>query len=424
MPIDFTLSEEQQQLQSNARAFAEGVLAGVAERLDAIVDPGEAFYAQRDIYTEFAKAGFTKSFIPAEDGGLGFGMLAFAIAAEELARVDVNVPTTLLASGLGLQPIIQFGTAEQRRRFLRPFVDDVDGSLLASFAFTDVGGGANFDSEDPSAGIQTMARRDGDRLIVSGEKHYTTNGTGWDGTGAHLFTVVCRTDATKGASESLAVVAVPGNAPGVEVVEVYDKLGQRGVVTPRVHFQDVEVPADHLIGRPGQGKEIISGAFSWTAGIIGAACVGVMRAAFDYAYEFCTTERRLGSVPVIEHQNVGFMLADARMRIEAARYLTWKACHYFDTTGGRGEELAIMAKVHCSELCVQTIYDLMRVVGVESYTPRTPLERLLRDALVFPLYDGGNLGVRRRQLHDLLRRPGYDQMTAAEGRTPAGTMRR
>ncbi|MGH8973417.1 MAG: acyl-CoA dehydrogenase family protein, partial [Acidimicrobiia bacterium] len=330
------------------------------------------------------KAGFTKSFIPAEDGGLGFGMLQFAIAAEELARIDVNVPTTLLASGLGLQPIIQFGTPEQRRRFLQPFVDDLDGSLLASFAFTDVGGGANYDSEDPPAGIQTVARRDGDRLIVNGEKHYTTNGTGWDGSGAHLFTVVCRTDPTKPASESLAVVAVPGHSPGVEVVQVYDKLGQRGVVTPRVHFRDVEVPADHLIGRPGQGKEIISRAFSWTAGIIGAACVGVMRAAFDYAYDFCLRERRLGAVPVIDHQNVGYMLADARMRIEAARYLAWKACHYFDSTGGQGEEVAIMAKVHCSELCVQTIYDLMRVVGVESYTPHTPLERLLRDALVFP----------------------------------------
>lgn len=417
MAIDFTLSEEQRALQGNARAFAEGVLSGVAERLDGISDPAEAFYAQRGIYVEFAKAGFTKSFIPAEIGGLGFGMLAFAIAAEELARVDVNVPTTLLASGLGLQPIIQFGTAEQRSRFLQPFVDDVDGSLLASFAFTDVGGGANYDAEDPSAGIQTIAQLDGDRMIVSGEKHYTTNGTGWDGSGAHLYTVVCRTDATKGASESLAVVVVPGNAPGIEVVEVYDKLGQRGVVTPRIHFRDVEIPADNLIGRPGQGKEIISGAFSWTAGIIGAACVGVMRAAFDYAYDFCMRERRLGSVPIIEHQNVGFMLADARMRIEAARYLAWKACHYFDTTNGRGEELAIMAKVHCSELCVQTIYDLMRVVGVESYTPHTPLERLLRDALVFPLYDGGNLGVRRRQLHDLMRRPGYHQMLAAEGQT-------
>jgi alkylation response protein AidB-like acyl-CoA dehydrogenase len=421
MAIDFALSPEQEELRNNARAFAEGVLAGVAERIDATDDPAQAFYLQREIYTEFAKAGFTKSFIPADNGGLGFGMLQFAIAAEELARIDVNVPTTLLASGLGLQPIIQFGTPEQRSRLLQPFVDDLDGSLLASFAFTDVGGGANYDAEDPNAGIQTVARRDGDRLIVTGEKHYTTNGTGWDGSGAHLVTVVCRTDAAKPASESLAVVAVPGNSAGVEVVEVYDKLGQRGVVTPRVHFHDVEVPADNLIGAPGQGKEIISRAFSWTAGIIGAACVGVMRAAFDYAYDFCLRERRLGAVPIIDHQNVGYMLADARMRIEAARYLAWKACHYFDSTGGRGEELAIMAKVHCSELCVQTIYDLMRVVGVESYTPHTPLERLLRDALVFPLYDGGNMGIRRRQLHDMLRQPGYDQMLAAEGRVPPWT---
>ena len=421
MAIDFALSPEQEELRNNARAFAEGVLAGVAERIDATTDPAQAFYLQREIYTEIAKAGFTKSFIPTDNGGLGFNMLQFAIAAEELARIDVNVPTTLLASGLGLQPIIQFGTSEQRSRLLQPFVDDLDGSLLASFAFTDVGGGANYDTEDPNAGIQTVARRDGDRLIVNGEKHYTTNGTGWDGSGAHLFTVVCRTDPTKPASQSLAVVAVPGNSAGVEVVEVYDKLGQRGVVTPRVHFHDVEVPADNLIGAPGQGKDIISRAFSWTAGIIGAACVGVMRAAFDYAYDFCLRERRLGAVPVIDHQNVGYMLADARMRIEAARYLTWKACHYFDTTDGRGEELAIMAKVHCSELCVQTIYDLMRVVGVESYTPHTPLERLLRDALVFPLYDGGNMGIRRRQLHDILRQPGYDQMLAAENRVPPWT---
>ena len=418
MAIDFTLSADDEALRSNARAFAEGVLAGVAERLDAIDDAAEAFYSQREIFTEFAKAGFTKSFIPSEDGGLGFGMLQFAIAAEELTRVDLNVPTTLLANGLALQPVIQFGTPEQRRRFLQPFVDDTDGSLLAAFAFTDVAGGANFDAEDPDAGIQTIARAQGDTLVVTGEKHYTTNGTGWDGRGAHLFSVVCRTDPAKGASESLAVVMVPGASPGVEVVSVYDKLGHRGVVTPRVHFTDVEVPADNLIGRPGQGREIVSRAFSWTAGIIGAACVGVMRAAFDYAYDFCRREHRLGRVPVIEHQNVGFMLAEARMRIEAARYLAWKACHYSDTTGNRGEELAIMAKIYCSELCVQTVYDLMRVVGVESYTPHTPLERLLRDAMVFPLYDGGNMGVRRRQLHDILRRPGYDQMLAAEGRVP------
>jgi len=102
------------------------------------------------------------------------------------------------------------------------------------------------------------------------------------------------------------------------------------------------------------------------------------------------------------------------MRIEAARYLTWKACHSLETTGN--QELAIETKVYCSELAVQVVYDAMRIVGVESYTKRTPLERLMRDALVFPLYDGGNMGIRRRQLHAMLREPGYDSMRAAENR--------
>ncbi|HEX5288009.1 MAG TPA: acyl-CoA dehydrogenase family protein, partial [Streptosporangiaceae bacterium] len=128
------------------------------------------------------------------------------------------------------------------------------------------------------------------------------------------------------------------------------------------------------------------------------------------------SEKRLGTVPVIEHQNVGFMLADIKMRIEACRYLAWKACHDFERSGGRAEELAIMTKVYCSEAAVATVYDCMRVIGIASYTKDlAPLERIMRDAMVFPLYDGGNQGVRRRQLHDILRHPGYDSMLAARG---------
>ena len=418
MPIDFTLSPEQRALQDRARAFAEAVLAPLSAHIDAIADPAEAFYFTRAAFREMARAGFTKSFIPVADGGLGFGLVDFALTAEELARVDVNVPTTLLACGLGLRPVIQFGDAAQRKLFLQPFVEDADGELLAAFAFTEVGGGANFDSADAQAGVQTFARRDGDGWVVTGQKHYIVNGSGWHGTGAHLYSVVCRTDPTRGARESLAVVMVPGDAAGVQVIDVYDKLGNRGVITPRIHFEEVRVPANHLIGRPDQGLEIMSDAFSWTAALIGPACVGVMRAAFDYDLAFAKSERRLGSAPIIEHQNVGYMLADIKMRIEAARYLTWKACHYLEQTGGRGEELAIMAKVYCSELAVQVVYDAMRLVGVESYTKKTPLERLLRDALVFPLYDGGNMGVRRRQLHALFTQPGYDSMLAAQGRVP------
>jgi len=415
--IDFTLSDSQQELQKNAKAFAEGVLRPIAGLIDRADDGWESFLAGREAYREMAHAGFTKSFIPADYGGAGFSMLDLAIAAEELTCVDVNVPTTLLATGLGLQPVIQYGTPEQKERFLRPFADDPEGDLLASYAFTDVAGGANFDSADPAGGMQTIARRDGDEWVITGEKHYTTNGTGWGRKGCELYTVVCRTDPAAGADDALAVIAVPGSAPGISVIDVYDKIGHRGVVTPRVHFDAVRVPAANLIGQPGRlGKRVVTGAFSWTAALIGAACVGTMRAAFEYALDFARSEKRLGTVPVIEHQNVGFMLADIKMRIEACRYLTWKACHDFERTGGRAEELAIMTKVYCSEAAVATVYDCMRVIGIASYTKDlAPLERIMRDAMVFPLYDGGNQGVRRRQLHDILRHPGYDSMLAARG---------
>ena len=418
--IDFTLTESQQGLQKAAKEFAEGVLRPIAERIDRAENAWESFLAGREAYREMARAGFTKSYLPVEYGGAGFSMLDLAIAAEELSCVDVNVPTTLLGSGLGLQPIIQHGTPQQKERFLRPFADDADGDLLASYAFTDVAGGANFDSPDPAGGIQTIAHRDGDDWVITGEKHYTTNGTGWDKEGCHLYTVVCRTDPTAGADDALAVIAVSGATPGITVVDVYDKVGHRGVVTPRLHFDGVRVPAANLIGQPGRdGKRIVVGAFSWTAALIGAACVGTMRAAFEYALNFARTEKRLGTVPVIEHQNVGFMLADIKMRIEACRYLTWKACHDFERTGGRAQELAIMTKIYCSEAAVTTIYDCMRVVGIASYTKGfAPLERIMRDAMVFPLYDGGNQGVRRRQLHDMLRHPGYDSMQAARGDAP------
>jgi nitroalkane oxidase len=178
--IDFTLSDSQQQLQKNAKDFAEGVLRPVAGQIDRAADGWQAFLAGREAYREMAHAGFTKSFIPASCGGAGFSMLDLAIAAEELTCVDVSVPTTLLGSGLGLQPVIQYGSPEQKERFLRPFADDPEGDLLASYAFTDVGGGANFDSPDPAGGMQTIARRDGEEWVITGEKHYTT--TAPDGT--------------------------------------------------------------------------------------------------------------------------------------------------------------------------------------------------------------------------------------------------
>lgn len=422
MAIDFTLSPEQKTLQAAARGFAANVLTKVKPVIAAIHSPEGRFFAIRPFYAEMAKAGFVSALIPKAYGGGGISALDFAIAAEELTAVDVNVPTTVLATGLGLEPLLQFGNDEQKRRFLPDFIED-PANRLAAFAFTEVTGGANFDCPDPSAGVQTFARREGDEWVISGNKHYTTNGSGWEGKGSHLYTVVCRTDPAKPPQESLAVIVVPGSSRGVEVAGYLDTAGHRAVNSPCVNFNQVRVPATNILGKPGDGIGICTRTFSWTAALIGAACTGVMRAAFECALNFAKSDKRSGSVPVIDHQNVGYMLADLKMKVEASRYLTWKACHYLDSTAHEGEELAIMAKVWCSETCVQAVYDAMRIVGIDSYTDKHPLAGLMNDALCFPLYDAGNMGVRRRQLHSLLRSPGYDPMAAAEGRTQPGPAR-
>ncbi|TAM09168.1 MAG: acyl-CoA dehydrogenase [Nevskiaceae bacterium] len=409
MAIDFTLSETQLGIQASARDFAQRFLAPTAAAIDRAADPWDAFQATREAYREMAHAGFTKCFIPESLGGLGFSMVDIAIAAEELSQVELGAPSTMLASGLGLQPILQYGTDAQQRQFIKPFVDDNEGALLASLAFTDTAGGANYDSADPAGGMKTMARLEGDTWVINGQKHYTSNGAGWDKKGAHLFTVVCRIDSTKGADEALAVIAVPGNTPGIEVVSIYDKLGQRGICTPAVTFRNVRVPKANLIGTPGAiGKAIVDGAFAWTAALIGGACVGVMKAAFRHAFAAARDQKKLGAHPVIEHQTIGYRLVDMKMGIEAARYLTWKGCHDYDVSHSKDREAAIMTKVYASEMAVHVVQEAMRVVGIDSYIKDSPMGRLYRDVICFPLYDGSNDGVRRKQLHGLMLAPGYD----------------
>ena len=138
-----------------------------------------------------------------------------------------------------------------------------------------------------------------------------------------------------------------------------------------------------------------------------------MRAAFEFALHFARTERRGGIHPIIEHQAVGYALADAKTTIEAARYLSWRACHAVDSQSPAADELAIQAKICGSEAAVRVITDLMRVVGIDSYDHEIRLGRLLQDALALPIFDGGNMGVRRRQLHTMLKRSDYAPLLAS-----------
>ena len=153
--------------------------------------------------------------------------------------------------------------------------------------------------------------------------------------------------------------------------------------------------------------------FTATAAVVGAFAVGVMREAFDSVLAFARSEKRGGPVPIIDYQAVGYALADAKMKIEAIRAMTWRACFALDTGEPGAKELSLQTKVFSAETAVEVISKLMLVMGVSSYDHEHRVAALLQDACAFPLFNGGNLGVRRRQLHELMQAEGYDPLTAA-----------
>jgi nitroalkane oxidase len=412
MPIDFTLTPQQRELQISARKFARTVLIGVAEATRHLPTPAERFAATKPFYEEVIKAGFLRRLIPAPLGGECSGVLDMAVVAEEFQAVDVNVSLTMFGALLGLMPVMLAGSPEQQKRFLAPFLERT-GAPLAAFAFSEPGGGANFAASAPAEGVRTSARLEGDEWVISGAKQWVSSATGWDGNGAELICVVCRSDPDAPSERAISVIAVPRPAKGIVLERVADLMGHRAHLTPRFRLDQVRVPKGNVIGRIGGGLELVEMSFAGTAALVGVFGVALMRAAFDFALNFARTEHRGGAVPIIEHQAVGYALADAKTAIEAARYLSWKACHAIDAGLPGAFELSLQSKIFGSETAVKVITDLMRVVGIESYDHQAPLAGLLQDAMAYPLFDGGNMGVRRRQLHTLLKNPAYDPLTAS-----------
>jgi nitroalkane oxidase len=246
-------------------------------------------------------------------------------------------------------------------------------------------------------------------------KSWVSSATGWDRKGADILSVLCRTDPDAPPERGISVIVVERPASGLVFERAIDSLGHRAHLLPQFNLRGVSVSRDNVLGSLGGGLTLTAACFTGAAALVGIFAVALMRAAFEFTLGFARNERRGGIHPIIEHQAVGYALADAKTAIEATRYLCWRACQAVDVQSPGAQELAIEAKVHGSEAAVRVLTDLMRVVGVESYDHALPLGRLLQDALALPLFGGGNIGVRRRQLHTILKRPEYDPlMTSGE----------
>lgn len=413
MVMSFDLTTRQRELRTRSRGFAQDVLRDIKAASESLPTPEERFVATRPAYEKLVADGFLRACLPVSVGGEHTSLIDTAIVTEELYAENPSIALTLVGTVLGLQPVVVGGTAEQQKRLLAPFLATT-GAPLAAFCSTEPGGSANAASPPPGDGVRTRAARDGDNWVINGRKKWVSSATGWNRDGADLLCIVCRTDADAPPSAGISIIAVQ-KPQGVVLDRVIDSPGYRAHLLPEFTLRDVAAPHENLLGEEGGGLKLSGESFASAAALIGMFGVALMRSAFDHTLTFARTEHRGGIVPIIEHQAVGYALADAKTTMEAARALSWRACCAVDAGHPAAQELANQSKIFGSEAAVRVITDLMRVVGVDSYDTTDPLNGLLQDALVLPIFSGGNLGVRRRALHAMFQSPDYDPLAAADG---------
>jgi len=422
MAIDFTLTGAQRKLQRNAREFALEILQPLVKVADEEPDTQRAFQLMKGAYVECYKLGFAMGFLPKQYGGGGVSNVDLQIVAEEIAAIDPGFATVLLVNGLALMPIAWFASEEQKRKWIGEATSDPRGEYLAGWTVSEAagtpGGTANFDH--PGAhptGIGLTARHDKGRgeYVLNGSKYWPSNSGGWDLKGANVNVCIVRTDPQKGGKSGLSGLIVPRGARGVTYEQPISKLGHRLCQNNSIVFRDCRVPEENAFAI-GDGDLIISKAFTWSGPVAAIAAVGVARSAYEYVLQWSKTYTAGGNAPIIHHQAVGYLLADVAMKIEACRAFSWKAAHYLDQHDSEGHAVGAMAKVFCGEMLFNTVFRAMQAMGVNALDKRHPLEKFLREAAVFPLYDAGNIGMQMRKIWGVMSDDAFDPRAIADCR--------
>jgi len=390
--VDFALSEEHLALQRMVRDFAEKEVRPVMRELDRLPDPREAF--PWDAVNKGAELGFHKMSIPEEYGGLGLDCLSACIIAEELGAVDAGIGSTYGACCLALGPIVNRASDEQRERFLRPICEESREAYLTAFAMTepDCGPSAGIDP-NPEYGLKTTAIADGDYYVVNGAKCFCTNGGL-----ARLYTVIVRTDRTKGGAGSIGALVVTPDTPGFSIGKIEDKMGQRLSQQSEVIFDNARVPGENMLvpfGAGGKRRNTIE-----MLPLVGALGVGIARCAYEAARDYARI-RKVSGTPIIQFQSIATMLADMAMHVETARMAVWRAAWYSDNHERPSARLSAMAKILGTDAAMKVSTDAVQVFGGTGYMRETGVEKCMRDAKLTQIYEVPN------QIHRL-------HITAAE----------
>ncbi|MCB0063811.1 MAG: acyl-CoA dehydrogenase family protein [Caldilineaceae bacterium] len=363
--LQLELTDDLRMLQELARDFTRKEIIPQAEHLDRTGEwPWDIFHKAREV-------GLVNMNIPEAYGGIGASVLEECIVTEEMAYGCTGIQTALMLNQLGCLPLLIAGTDEQKSHFFTQLVEE--GKII-SYALTEPDAGSDV------AGIKTTATKQGDHYVLNGGKTWIT-----DAPVASFFVVFAKTDPAAG-HRGMSAFMVERDTPGLSVSKPLEKMGQHAAQTAQVFFEDVAVPEKHRLGKEGDGFLIAMKVFDKSRPPVSAAATGLARRALDEAVQYAGERTTFGQ-PIYQHQGVGFILADMKIRAEAARSLAWKAAWLVDQ-GQRNTTEAAVAKAFCADAAMQNATDAVQIFGGNGYSKEYPVEKLMRDAKIYQIYEG------------------------------------
>ena len=359
--MDFNLSEREKMIQSTARGFAvREVLPRAAE-----IDRTAEF--PMDLAREMGRMGYFGLAYPPEYGGSSAGYVGYVLVIEQLSRASMTVGAIVAVSILSQESLFRFGSEAQKKKFLVPLVE---GNILGCFCFTEPATGS-----DPKA-IATKARLDGRQYVIEGQKSFISLAP------MASQAVVFAKDETKRVSAFI----VPTSAPGFQLREPCETLGLRGFGACVIYLDSVRVPKQNLLGEKGAGYEIMLEAISVERVGVAAQGVGVAQAALDLSVEYAG-QRVANEKPIARMPTIQWLLAEMASRIEAGRWLAYRAAFLRDQGQSIRNDSAV-AKLFCSQMAVEVTRMAMQVHGAYGTMKSLPVERLYRDAKMTEVYVG------------------------------------
>lgn len=363
--VDFSLSEEQLEFQKLARDFCQKEIIPKAAYHD------ETCEYPREIVEKAWETGLVNNHIPEEYGGLGLHVLDGCIVSEELSYGCSGISTAMEANMLAECPVLVAGSDEQKKDFLGRMTE---APLLAAYCVTEPDAGSDVQ------GLRSTAKKVGDEYILNGNKMWITNASV-----ANWYFVVAYTDPGAG-FKGMSAFLVEADSEGISVGKKEMNMGQRCSDTRGITFENVKVPAKNLLGAEGQGFKIAMAAFDLSRPVVAAGAVGVARRAMEESIRYAG-ERKTFGVPIASHQAVSFMIADMAKDIEAARLLVWQSAWAVDQ-GQRNTKFAAMAKCFAADTAMRVATDAVQIHGGNGYNKEYPVEKLMRDAKIFQIYEG------------------------------------